>query len=173
MRLRLEFDIELRHMVFYLDTDALDRNYDDENYAYWIRNDAFGYVHEIHIDKDERGCLLLTGVDNIWKCKEDFEDGRDCYTTERITFIEIDDMTEKELAYKLCHAHGKMLIDKYFGGVTAGGNALGEAYFRHFCGIDSEDAYKGFMAIRHWVSAVGYGGDDNIEVVMSNSIQNC
>jgi len=37
---------------FNLDTEDFDRNYDDEDYAYWIREAENGYVFEIDIQKE-------------------------------------------------------------------------------------------------------------------------
>lgn len=77
MKLKLEVHIGPYATEFALNTDELDRNYEDENYAYWIVQDFYGYVHEINIDKDESGEFLLTGRDNIWFNMDDFEDGHD------------------------------------------------------------------------------------------------
>ena len=51
MTLKLELYIELEFTEFELDTNKLDRNYDDEDYAYWIVKDKRGYMHEINIYK--------------------------------------------------------------------------------------------------------------------------
>ena len=46
----MEIYIEVRHTVFTLDTDKLDRNYEDEDYAYWIVEDENGYIHVYYTD---------------------------------------------------------------------------------------------------------------------------
>ena len=75
MTLKLELYIELEFTEFELDTNKLDRNYDDEDYAYWIVKDKRGYMHEINIYKDEDGNFLMDGMDYVWFDCGDFEDG--------------------------------------------------------------------------------------------------
>ena len=75
MKLKLELYIELEFTEFELDTNKLDRNYDDEDYAYWIVKDKRGYMHEINIYKDEDGNFLMDGMDYVWFDYGDFEDG--------------------------------------------------------------------------------------------------
>ena len=75
MKLKLELYIELELTEFELDTNKLDRNYDDEDYAYWIVKDKRGYMHEINIYKDEKGEFLMEGKDYVWFDYDDFEDG--------------------------------------------------------------------------------------------------
>ena len=77
MKLRAEISIGPYSTGFDLDTDKLDRNYEDEDYAYWIVQDYRGYVHEVTIDKDNDGRFLFTGRDYVWFDLGDFEDGRD------------------------------------------------------------------------------------------------
>ena len=56
MKLSVEFKTFKGYKVnFNLDTDDLDRNYDDEDYAYWIKdakNDGNLMVFEIDIQKE-------------------------------------------------------------------------------------------------------------------------
>lgn len=75
MKLKLELYIELEFTEFELDTNQLDRNYGDEDYAYWIVKDKRGYIHEINIYKDEDGNFLMDGMDYVWFDNGDFEDG--------------------------------------------------------------------------------------------------
>ena len=91
MKVKMELYIELQHRVFELDTNELDRNYDDEPYAYWIVKDDFGYMHEINIDKDDDGNFLLTGMDYVWFDYGDFEDGVLADVKEAIYFTKIED----------------------------------------------------------------------------------
>lgn len=86
MKVNFSLYVELEYIEFTLNTKDLARNYDDENYAYWIVEDKFGYVHEINIDKSENGEFLLTGCDYVWFDKGDFEAGRDADASEPIVF---------------------------------------------------------------------------------------
>ncbi len=86
MKVKLSLYVELEYIEFTLDTKDLARNYDDEDYGYWIVEDKFGYVHEINIDKSENGEFLLTGYDYIWFDKGNFEDGADADASEDIVF---------------------------------------------------------------------------------------
>ena len=86
MTLKLELYIELEFTEFELDTNKLDRNYDDEDYAYWIVKDKHGYMHEINIYKDEDGNFLMDGMDYVWFDCGDFEDGVLADVEEHIEF---------------------------------------------------------------------------------------
>lgn len=86
MTLKLELYIELEFTEFELDTNKLDRNYDDEDYAYWIVKDKRGYMHEINIYKDEKGEFLMEGKDYVWFDYGDFEDWKDADIEEDIEF---------------------------------------------------------------------------------------
>ena len=87
MKLKMKLYIELELTVFELDTEKLDRNYDDEPYAYWIVKDKHGYIHEININKDEDGEFLLTGVDYVWFHYSSFEN---CDTADVEEYIEFE-----------------------------------------------------------------------------------
>lgn len=53
MKLSVEFRTHKGFQFkFNLYTEDLDRNYDDEDYAYWIKDDTNGYVFEIDIKKE-------------------------------------------------------------------------------------------------------------------------
>ena len=86
MKLKLELYVELEFTVFELDTNKLDRNYDDEDYAYWIVKDKRGYMHEININKDKDGHFLMDGMDYVWFDYGDFEDGALADVEEYIEF---------------------------------------------------------------------------------------
>lgn len=86
MTLKLELYIELEFTEFELDTNKLDRNYDDEDYAYWIVKDKWGYMHEINIYKDKDGNFLMDGMDYVWFDYGDFEDGVLADVEEHIEF---------------------------------------------------------------------------------------
>ena len=86
MTLKLELYIELEFTEFELDTNKLDRNYDDEDYAYWIVKDKRGYMHEININKDKDGNFLMDGMDYVWFDYGDFEDGAPADVEEHIEF---------------------------------------------------------------------------------------
>jgi len=70
------------------DTRFLDRNYDDEWYAYWIFTDENGNIHEVNIDKNvSDGFFKNSGTDKIWFSYGDFVDGRDPDTVSDLTFM--------------------------------------------------------------------------------------
>lgn len=90
MKLKMQVMVNSELLVFELDTNELDRNYDDENYAYWIVKDKFGYMHEINIDKDEDNeTFLMTGMDYVYFDYDDFEDGLFPDMEEEISFEKI------------------------------------------------------------------------------------
>ena len=70
-----------RMFKFTLDTKDLSRNYDDENYAYWIRCNH-GHVFEINIWKspDKKACsgwsFTDKGLANCYATHGDFEDDK-------------------------------------------------------------------------------------------------
>ena len=78
---------------------------------------------------------------------------------------------EKELAKKVCDTFAKEIVDS-LGGITLGGIALAEEYFKKFGSVDFEESYKRQMAIRHWVEAAGYAVNGEFEVLYSNHILN-
>lgn len=75
MKLKFGICIESEIVEFELDTERLDRNYDDEDYAYWLVKDKYGYMHEINIYKDDKGGFLMEGKDYVWFDYDDFEGG--------------------------------------------------------------------------------------------------
>ena len=84
-------------------------------------------------------------------------------------------MTERDLAERLCRECAKSIVDE-LGGYSIGGITLGEEYAKkaHKEGVkDVLLVSQHKMALRHWVSAVGYGKDGEFQIIMSNYIQNC
>ena len=84
-------------------------------------------------------------------------------------------MTERELAYNICRVSAQNIVDAN-GGISMGGITLGEKYAeRRYRAGDSDvmDISECQMALRHWVSAVGYDNDGKFEIEMSDYIQNC
>ena len=74
MTYRTSFILFGTRYEFMLNTENLDRNYDDENYTYWIvkRN---GKYFEINIWKDDDGRLTGEGVVYGYSSRGSFEDG--------------------------------------------------------------------------------------------------
>ena len=84
-------------------------------------------------------------------------------------------MTERELAERICEKYAKKIVDAN-DGFSLGGISLGEEYEKiMYCegGHDVMEVLRCEMALRHWVSAVGYGKDGKFQIIMSNYIQNC
>lgn len=82
-------------------------------------------------------------------------------------------VTERELANKICHVHGEMLVKKYFGEATVGGLSIGEAYMKHFAKLDFDDAWKTKQALEHWVEYAGFDFMGVFRYKLSGHIQNC
>lgn len=84
-------------------------------------------------------------------------------------------MNERDLAEKICNECAKSIVDEL--GVWAlGGLSLGEEYAKRQYrkkDYDVIEVSRREMALRHWVSVVGYGKDGEFQIVMSNYIQNC
>ena len=84
-------------------------------------------------------------------------------------------MTERELAERICEKYAKKIVDAN-GGDTFGGIMLGYEYARMMYregGHDVMQVSQHEMALRHWVSAVGYGKNGEFLIIISNNIQNC
>ena len=84
-------------------------------------------------------------------------------------------MTERELAERICEKYAKKIVDAN-DGFSLGGISLGEEYAQMMYregGHDVMQVSQHEMALRHWVSAVGYGKDGEFQIIMSNYIQNC
>lgn len=82
---------------------------------------------------------------------------------------------EKMLAERICNQCAKSIVDE-LGGYTLGGISLGEEYAKRCYreGVhDIIEVSRREMALRHWVSAVGYGNNGEFEIFISNYIQNC
>ena len=85
-------------------------------------------------------------------------------------------MTEKELAQHIANSSVARRIVDEMGGITIDGATLSEKYAEKMyssCPNDILEIDKKIMAIRHWVTCVGYGDNGELEVVMSGYIRNC
>lgn len=80
---------------------------------------------------------------------------------------------ERELANRICHAHGETLVRKYYGEVTVGGLSIGEAYLKHFAHLDFDDAWKTKQALEHWVEYAGFDCEGLFRYKLSGHILNC
>ena len=75
MKVKLSLCVDGEVMDFTLSTNQLDRNYDDEDYAYWLVKDKKGYMHEINIYKDSKGNFTTDGYNYMWYEYGNFADG--------------------------------------------------------------------------------------------------
>lgn len=75
MKLKVQLRVGDKLEWFTFDTDKFGRNYDDENYAYWIIRDKLDRIHEVNINKDGDGNLTPSGYDYVWFTEGDFVDG--------------------------------------------------------------------------------------------------
>ena len=91
MKVKTSIVIKGGPVVFSLDTTRLDRNYSDENYAYWIEQDKFGFFHEVNINKTDDGEFKSTGIVNTWFDLGRFEDATDPDCVSDVTFVFYDD----------------------------------------------------------------------------------
>ena len=73
---------------FTLDTDNLDRNYNDEPYGYWIVEERYGKLFEINILKTHEVDGDFTNAGYV-KCYDNLDDFYDDEPTETIdiTFV--------------------------------------------------------------------------------------
>ena len=86
MKVKIELCVDGEVMIPTLDTNELDRNYSDEEYAYWLVKDKKGYMHEINIFKDDDGNFTTDGYHYMWYKYGDFEDGAFADVNEPIEF---------------------------------------------------------------------------------------
>ncbi|MBQ9560580.1 MAG: hypothetical protein IJV08_11485 [Bacteroidaceae bacterium] len=86
MKAKTSITIKGEPVEFTLDTKRLDRNYPDENYAYWIQEDKFGFFHEVNINKADDGSFKATGIVNTWFDLGRFEDAADPDCVSDVTF---------------------------------------------------------------------------------------
>lgn len=98
MLLQTSFVFNKQKFIFPLDTEDFDRNYDDEPYAYWIK-ESRDHFFEINIAKTEEvdGELTKEGWVKCYETEGDFEDDNEVEMFD-ITFEELtlDDKQIKE-----------------------------------------------------------------------------
>lgn len=85
-------------------------------------------------------------------------------------------MTEKELAWHLANSSVVRRIVDEMGGITIDGATLSEKYAEKMynsCPNNVLEIDEKIMAIRHWVTCVGYENNGELKVVISGYIRNC
>lgn len=92
---KVKFSIKGKDLSYNLDIEKLDRNYDDEKYAYWVVSDDAG-VHEVNINKADDGSFKSSGTIYTWFTKAKFEDGRDPDTVTDVTYTFANDEGEEQ-----------------------------------------------------------------------------
>ncbi len=90
MILRTKVTLNNETLFFDLDTNKLDKNCEDECYAYWIVKDKFGYFHEINVWKDEDFSFTNKGKDYIYYNEELFEEAMDANVEISLQFTFLD-----------------------------------------------------------------------------------
>lgn len=91
--LRTRFKAFGRTFQFSLDTKKFSRNYDDEDYSYWIRCNH-GYVFEINIwkkpsaDSINGWAITDKGIVNCYASESNFTYDKEC-ETHRISFKKV------------------------------------------------------------------------------------
>lgn len=88
MKVKTKFTALEKDYEFILDTENLTRNYEDEDYAYWVEESDDGRLFEINIDK-ENGEFVLEGSVVCFYDKHEFEYGDPFDWLFDITFTEV------------------------------------------------------------------------------------